>query len=94
MFDEIQLNQQLGKEVNLLEMGDLLLDGYNYGLKALATDTVVDAKGKVKTKYSKEVAGQIARPSSGFRSRRLGFLGCTEISPGIRGLHRLCRDAL
>lgn len=60
MFDEIQLNQQLGKEVNLLEMGDLLLDGYNYGLKALATDTVVDAKGKVKTKYSKEIAGQIA----------------------------------
>ncbi len=60
LADDISLQQQLGKPVNMTEMGDLLLDGYKYGLKALDVDTVTDAKGKVKTKYSKEVAGAIA----------------------------------
>lgn len=60
LFDETQLQQQIGKEVNLIEMGQELLDGYRYGLQALSVDTVTDAKGKVKTKYSKEIAGQIA----------------------------------
>lgn len=60
LYDDTQLQQQLGKEVNLVEMGEMLLDGYRYANKALAADTVVDAKGKVKTKYSKEISGLVA----------------------------------
>lgn len=34
-----------------------LIGGYDYFIKALSLDTVVDAKGKTKTKYSKEIVG-------------------------------------
>lgn len=60
LFDDTQLQQQLGKQVDLVEMASLVLDGYRYGMKALSVDTVIDPKGKAKTKYSKEIAGQIA----------------------------------
>ncbi len=36
-----------------------LLDGYNYFLTALPLDTVVNEKGKVKTKFSKEIIKKI-----------------------------------
>ena len=41
-------------------MGTLLVDGYNYFIKALPLDSVTDAKGKVKTKYSKEIVGTLS----------------------------------
>lgn len=37
-----------------------LLSGYKYYMKALPLDSVADAKGKVKTKYSKEIVNTIA----------------------------------
>ncbi len=44
-----------GKEdVNKKAVGRALLDAYKYADMILANDTVVDAKGKVKTKYSKD----------------------------------------
>lgn len=60
LYDDMLGQKTIGKDVNLDDMGKALLDGYNYGLKALSLDTVVDAKGKVKTKYSKEIASAIA----------------------------------
>lgn len=36
-------------------MGNNLIEGYNYFQKALALDSVPDAKGKIKTKYSKDI---------------------------------------
>lgn len=36
-------------------MGANLLDGYDYMIKALSLDSVPDAKGKIKTKYSKDI---------------------------------------
>lgn len=58
--DDMYGKKALGQEVNLVDMSNALIDGYNYGMKALAVDTIIDAKGKVKTKYSKEIANQIA----------------------------------
>ncbi|MCH5325830.1 MAG: tetratricopeptide repeat protein [Duncaniella sp.] len=78
LADEISLNQQLGKDVNVIEMGNLLLDGYNFGLQALATDTVIDAKGKVKTKLSKEVAGAIAGHLNDFMAVGSAFWDARE----------------
>lgn len=55
LYDELSVLRQTGKNVTIAEMGGALLDGYKYGFKALAVDTVVDAKGKAKTKFSKEI---------------------------------------
>lgn len=61
-----QYDKLLGlKQFNQLKAGDdvlmgkLLIDGFNYYSKALPLDTVVDPKGKIKTKYSKEIVGAI-----------------------------------
>jgi len=45
-----------------------ILDGYTYFIKALPLDTVVDAKGKVKTKYSKEIVNTIKGHHSDFNN--------------------------
>lgn len=37
------------------KMGHLLIDGFNYFVKALPLDSLPDAKGKVKPKYSKDI---------------------------------------
>ena len=53
-----QFNQL--KDGDNLKMGNLLIDGFEYYSKALPLDTVVDAKGKVKTKYSKDIVNTIS----------------------------------
>lgn len=40
-------------------MAEDLINGYDYFMKALAVDTVVNAKGKVEHKYSKEIVNTI-----------------------------------
>lgn len=43
------------KEGDNIKMAKLLIDGFGFYKKALPLDTVVDPKGKVKTKYSKDI---------------------------------------
>lgn len=47
------------KDVDPLAMGEQLVNGYKMFVKALPLDSVVDAKGKVKAKYSKDMLGKI-----------------------------------
>lgn len=54
-YDAQYLNLQVKKEVDKKKMSHALLDGINYYIAALPLDTVTDAKGKVKTKYSKDI---------------------------------------
>lgn len=54
-FDNQQVFASAGQAIDEKVMGRSLIDGYNYLLKALQTDTVVDPKGKIKTKYSKDI---------------------------------------
>ncbi|MDE7368285.1 MAG: tetratricopeptide repeat protein [Muribaculaceae bacterium] len=54
-YKEQYLNKTIGKNVDGAKMGHALIDGYNYLLTALPLDSVPDAKGKVKPKYSKEI---------------------------------------
>ena len=54
-FDNLQVLEAAGQNVDHKAMGHAVIDGYNYLIKALQNDTVVDAKGKVKTKYSKDI---------------------------------------
>lgn len=56
-FDNLLMPRQLGRlaEGDEQVMAKALIGGYENFIKALPLDTVVDAKGKVKTKYSKDI---------------------------------------
>lgn len=51
--------QRVTGEIDAPQAAQFVLDGFEYLQKALPLDTVVDAKGKVKTKYSKDIIKQI-----------------------------------
>lgn len=59
IYDDMYAKKAIGQDVNLVDMGSALLDGYEYGIKALDVDSVADAKGKIKTKFSKDIVSQI-----------------------------------
>lgn len=73
VYDKMYAEKTLGKDVNLIEMGSALLDGYKYGMLVIANDTIVDAKGKVKTKYSKDAASAIAGHANDFANAGNAF---------------------
>lgn len=61
-YDNLLGLQAFGKlpEGGQATMGANLLDGYDYMTKALSLDSVADAKGKIKTKYSKDIISTLA----------------------------------
>ena len=61
-YDNLLGKRQLGMlpEGGELTMAQALMGGMDNFFKALPLDTVVDAKGKVKTKYSKEIKNLIS----------------------------------
>ena len=65
-YDELFGKRALGQNVDGADMGRSLVDGYNYYMTALPLDTVVNEKGKVKTKYSKDIVKTIAGHFSDF----------------------------
>ena len=73
LYDDMYGQKMIGKDVNLDQMGEALLDGYNYALKALSLDTVTDAKGKVKTKFSKDIVTAIAGHHNDFANAGSAF---------------------
>ena len=67
-YDALFLKVQMGQDVDKKEIGNSIIDGYNYMISALPLDTVVDAKGKVKTKESKKIVKTIAENYSHFNN--------------------------
>lgn len=55
VYDYYFTAQQLGGEVNKKDAGNALMQGFALFAKALPLDSLPDAKGKVKPKYSKEI---------------------------------------
>lgn len=51
---------RLGKEINESAMGTSLVKGFGFYNKALPLDSLPDAKGKVKPKYSKGIISDVA----------------------------------
>lgn len=45
--------------VNLIDMGNELVNGYNYFIKALPLDSVPNEKGQIKPKHSKDIISRI-----------------------------------
>lgn len=56
------------KDGDGVKMGNLLLQGYEYFSKALPLDPVTDAKGKVKTKYTKDINNTLSSHFSDYSS--------------------------
>lgn len=70
-YDQQGVFAQMGKEVNKKQLGLSVIEGYEYFSKALPLDTVVDAKGKVKTKYSKDIIKTIKEHYNDFNNAAL-----------------------
>ncbi len=61
-FDNLFKRQMINPNdtnVNLLEMGQELLNGYNLFVKAMTLDSVPNAKGEIKPKFSKDIASKV-----------------------------------
>lgn len=85
-FDDLFLKKSLNR---LPENGDVtmandLLKGYDYFLKALPLDTVVDAKGKVKTKYSKEIVNTVSGHANDYNNAALAFWEAKDYNGSYR----------
>lgn len=52
--------------VNLLDMANQLINGYNYFLQVFPLDQVPNEKGEIKPKYTKELQKKIADKEQGF----------------------------
>jgi len=59
-FDKLYANKMLGQSVDDRAMGRSLIDGYTYMMTALPLDSVPNDKGKIKTKYSKDITKIVA----------------------------------
>lgn len=75
IYDDMLGKKQFGllKEGDELVMAKDLLGGYEYFLKAVASDTVINEKGKVKTKYSKEIYNTLAGHYNDYNFAALDF---------------------
>lgn len=78
LYDDLFAKKTFGQDVNLVDMSNALLDGYTYGMKALSLDTVVDAKGKVKTKLSKDIVSQISGHANDFLNAGAAYWDARE----------------
>ena len=55
------------------KMGHLLIDGYDYFMKAFPLDSVPNEKGKVKPKYSKEIHSTVSGHYTDYNNAAIAF---------------------
>ncbi|MDE6397320.1 MAG: tetratricopeptide repeat protein [Muribaculaceae bacterium] len=92
-YDNLLGKQQLGmlKDGESLIMANALLGGYDNFIKALPLDTVVDAKGKTKTKYSKDIVSTVAGHYNDFASAAAEFFNAKEFDKAYKGWDIFCK---
>lgn len=85
-YDNLIAPQQFGrlKEGEDMVMAVALLGGYDNFVKALPLDSVTDAKGKVKTKYSKDIVNQIAGHYNDFTAIGVTFYNAKDYKNAYR----------
>lgn len=66
LYDNLYAKKSIGQDVDGKQVGDAIVKGYEYMMTALPLDTIIDAKGKAKTKYSKEIVKTIANHYNDF----------------------------
>lgn len=74
-FDELFTKKQFNAlpENGAIIMADDLLGGYGFFMQALALDSVPDNKGKIKTKYSKEIVNTLGGHYGDFHEAALAY---------------------
>ncbi len=83
-FERQGIIAQMGKDVNKKQIGLALLEGYDFFNKALPLDTVVDAKGKVKTKYSKDIIKEVAGRYNDFNNAALFLWEAEDYADAVK----------
>lgn len=76
-YDKQSVFAQMGKDVDKKQLGNSVLEGFDYLWKALPLDSVPDAKGKVKAKNSAKIYKTIASHYNDFL-QAAGFLWETQ----------------
>lgn len=79
-FDNLFGLQQLNRldENGPKQMADDLLQGYELFVKALPLDSVADSKGKIKTKYSKDIVSTINGHVSDLNNAAITYWGVQD----------------
>ncbi|MCM1032322.1 MAG: hypothetical protein NC405_01040 [Odoribacter sp.] len=74
-FDKLYGMKQFNKlpENGAVTMADDLLGGYRYFMQALPLDSVPDKKGKIKTKYSKEIINTITGHAADYNDAAIAY---------------------
>lgn len=74
-YDKLYGIKSLGqlKDGQDKQMADDLISGYEFYMKALPLDKTVDAKGKEKTKYTKEIVNTISGHSSDYNDAAIVY---------------------
>lgn len=72
------------------KMGNLLVDGYDYFIKALPLDSLPDAKGKVKPKYSKDILSTISGHFSDYVDRGVDLYNAKDYKGAYRAWTIYC----
>ncbi len=70
-YDQQSVYAQMGKDVNKKQLGQSVLEGYDYCIKGLPLDSVADPKGKIKTKYSKDFVKEVVNHYNDFNNAAL-----------------------
>lgn len=85
-FDNLVIRQTLNQlpENGEKTMADDLLGGYDMFMKALPLDSLPDAKGKVKPKYSKEILKLIADYASDYRNAGITYYNAQQYDNAYR----------
>lgn len=85
-YDELLGLQQFGKLPKDGEktMGTNLIEGYEYFCKALPLDSLPDAKGKVKPKYSKDIYNILAGHFNDYNNNAVGLYNAKDYKGAYR----------
>ncbi|MDE6121146.1 MAG: hypothetical protein K2F63_05100, partial [Muribaculaceae bacterium] len=68
-----------------VKMANLLLKGYDYFMKALPLDSVADSKGKIKTKYSKDIASTLSGHLTDYSSAGADLFNSKDYAGAYQG---------
>ncbi len=81
-FDKELTNQMINPaSVDAVKMGTELLNGYKEFVKALPLDSLPDAKGKVKPKYSKDIISKLKGHANDYFKAGADFFNASKAFP-------------
>ncbi|MCH5219810.1 MAG: tetratricopeptide repeat protein [Muribaculaceae bacterium] len=85
-YDRMYGMQQLGRlnDGDEVKMSDALLGGYDNFIIALSLDTVVDAKGKVKTQHSKKIVDNLKGHYNDFTQAGINFYNAKQFEKAYK----------